>query len=332
MTDVRSDPALLQRKAEALRPWRYDHQVGAFRIQGDAVTAPVHGNLGRGADIMRHLLGAIAATGDVRSMRAIDLGCLEGHYTELLCEAGFGEVVGIDLSPAHVERARFLLTEAHGHDRVQIIQGSVEDDALLTSLGRFDVILFHGLLYHMVDPIGMIERLRRLGADGHVLLLSTQFKFRFVEMAAPWPAANIYRREADAGMMELVSNPDGSVYKAFAVRLNPAALDMLLRINGYREIVGYDTPLGSRFGFQANFVAGGRDPMALRRALERPSGIPMLSFHDWTGVRLDRYRLDRVPQAVIVRLLLRALAEVGEVVGGLRVRLALRRLARLARR
>jgi 2-polyprenyl-3-methyl-5-hydroxy-6-metoxy-1,4-benzoquinol methylase len=331
MKEVRSDPALLQRRAETLRPWRYDHQIGDFRIRGDAVTAPVHGSLGRGADIMRHLLCAIAATSDVSHMRAIDLGCLEGHYTELLCEAGFGEVVGVDLSPSHVERARFLLTEAHGHDRVRIIEGSVEDDALLRSLGRFDVIVFHGLLYHMVDPIGMIERLRRLGADGQVLLLSTQFKFRFVEMVAPWPAANIYRRDADARMTQLVGNLDGSVYKAVAMRLNPAALDLLLRINGYGEIVGYDTPLGSRVGFHANLVAGGRDPVALRRALERPSGIPMLRFYDWTGDRLDRYRLDRVPQAIVMRLALRAFSSIGEIVGGPRIRLALRRLVRLAR-
>ncbi len=133
-------------------------------------------------------------------------------------------------------------------------------------------------------------------------------------------------------MTQLVSNSDGSIYKAIAVRLNPAALDMLLRVNGYREIIGYDTPLGSRFGFQANLVAGGRDPVALRRALERPSGIPMLRFHDWTGDRLDRYRLDRVPQAVLVRLVLRTLAAIGEVVGGPRVRLALRRIAKFARR
>jgi SAM-dependent methyltransferase len=327
MTQARAE---LERKAEALRPWRYDHQIGAFRIKGDAVTAPVHGGLGRGADIMRHLLKAIVATGDVSRMRAIDLGCLEGHYTELLCEAGFSEVVGVDLSPAHIARARFLLNEVHGYDRVRIIEGNVEDDGFLTSLGRFDVIVFHGLLYHMVDPIGMMERLRRLGADGHVLLLSTQFKFRFVEMAAPWPAANIYRREPNSHMPKVVNNSDGSVYKALAVRLNPSALDVLLRINGYREIVGYDTLLGSRFGFQVNLVAGGRDPVALRKALERPSGIPVLQFYDWAGNRLDRYHLDRIPQAVIVRFVLQVLSAFGEVLGGPRIRLALRRLAKFA--
>ena len=44
-------------------------------------------------------------------MRAIDLGCLEGHYAALFCSFGFKEVVAVDLSEEHVKRASFLLSD-----------------------------------------------------------------------------------------------------------------------------------------------------------------------------------------------------------------------------
>ena len=99
----------LTEKSEKLGPWRYDHQAGEFVIFGDPAAAPIHVDHGCGADITKHILSVLAANHDFLTWRAIDLGCLEGHYTELLCEAGIGQVVAVDLSSEHVARARFLM-------------------------------------------------------------------------------------------------------------------------------------------------------------------------------------------------------------------------------
>src|SRR5262249_44390693 len=158
-------------RAHALAPWRYDHRHGDLLIKGDPVAAPIHGAYGRGADIMAHILSSLASRGPLRGLRALDLGCLEGHYTDLLCAAGFGEVVAIDLSEEHVARASFLLREVKGYDNANVMAGSLEDRAFMRSLGRFDLILFHGLLYHLKDPIGVFETIGEAAAQEHTLLL-----------------------------------------------------------------------------------------------------------------------------------------------------------------
>ncbi len=175
----------LEEKAANLGPWRYDHHEGELVIKGDPVAAPIHGDYGRGRDTMCYILSVLARKHDLSQWRAIDLGCLEGHYTELLCEAGIGEVVAVDLSAEQVARARFLLEDVRKFANVRVIEGSVEDERLLKSLGRFDIILFHGLLYHLTDPLEMFRRLRAIGSDNHYLLLSTQFKFTYAEVVAP---------------------------------------------------------------------------------------------------------------------------------------------------
>ena len=151
-------------KAKALGPWRYDHAIGdRLIVRGNPVSAPVHGSYGRGAETMRHIVQRLAANLDMSTARALDLGCLEGHYTDILCAAGFKEVVAVDLSPEHLARVEFLLREVRGYTNATIVRGNVEDAALLVSLGQFDVILFHGLLYHLTDPVTFMQRLVGLG-------------------------------------------------------------------------------------------------------------------------------------------------------------------------
>src|SRR5690349_9446939 len=60
-----------------------------------------------GADYYRHFVhgpGLLAACGDVRGRRALDVGCGHGHFSRLLARSG-AAVTGIDLSDRLLAKA-----------------------------------------------------------------------------------------------------------------------------------------------------------------------------------------------------------------------------------
>lgn len=321
-----NDVVRLQQRAGELAPWRYDHSHNGVTIKGDPIAAPIHGALGRGHDIMQELVRGVIGDRNPAGLRALDLGCLEGHYTEILAEAGVDQIVAVEWSKDHVRRARFLLNELKGYANVSVREGDVEDPDLWSDLGAFDIVLFHGLLYHMRNPISVLERIRQAAPAGKILhlLLGTQFKFPFSEIADPSPMANLKIRGRPVDTEGRVTNEDRSTFAPVAMRLNPAAVHGLLRTIGYQDAIAYDTPLGARYGFQVNLVATtGSDP-DLRQRLTANSSVPGVKFHTWNGRRLDGYDLDnRISRAVCGAQ--RLVRRTGELFGGSQARLRTRR-------
>ena len=293
----------LQRRADALGPWRYDHAAHGVVIRGTADSAPIHGKLGRGRDVMAHVVKTVIGDREPGALRALDLGCLEGHYTEVLADAGVGEIVAVEWSDEHIARARFLLNELKGCTNVTVRQGDVEDPALLPSLGRFDIVILHGLLYHMRNPVALLDRIARSARDDAslALLLSTQFKFPFSEIVDPTPLANIKIRKfdtrADGRVQHVV---DQSVYAPLALRFNPAGVFWVLMSTGFRNLIGYDTPTGARYGFQLSLVATTLADSGLLGSLQNHD-IPGLSFYHWNGRRIDGYDLGNLPSRLVAR-------------------------------
>ncbi len=266
--------------------------------------------------MMRHILSGLAAEHDLSTWRALDLGCLEGHYTDILCEAGFNEVVAVDISEDQILRARFLLQELKGYTNVRIEQGSAEDAAFLTGLGKFNLILFHGLLYHLQDPVGTLSLLRNLAADPNVLLLSTQFKFNFAEVVSTSPIANLKFRKNEAGTDGLVRYSGyASAYKPAATRLNPAALFRLMQLNGYVGLLSYDSPLGSKYGLQLHLIAGTQDLKGLRDRLNVNHALPRFRVRKWNGSHIDGIDFTQNLNARISRFMLRATYSIIEKLG-----------------
>ena len=290
-----ADRARLQQRADELGPWRYDHEAKGVVIRGAPEAAPIHGKLGRGREIMSAIVRGVVGDRDPARLRALDLGCLEGHYTDVLAEAGIGEIVAIEWSAEHIARARFLLQELRGYSNVSFHEGDVEDPNLLPALGVFDIVLFHGLLYHMRNPVAVLERVRALASEERPqhLLLGTQFKFSFSEIADHTPLANVkirkLPRRADGRVQ---SAADRSTYAPIAMRLNPAAVQGVLRALGFHSPVAYDTPNGARYGFQLQLVTSTEPDPGLLSRLQTAGQVPGLAFHWWNGRRLDSYDLD----------------------------------------
>lgn len=86
----------------------------------------------------------------------LELGCCEGQHTQHLA-AQAKRVLALDARQKSLERVKFTM-QAMGHSHVEFAHGNLETMEL-SGLGRFDVCYCVGLLYHLVNPWHLIERL-----------------------------------------------------------------------------------------------------------------------------------------------------------------------------
>jgi ubiquinone/menaquinone biosynthesis C-methylase UbiE len=100
-------------------------------------------------------------------MRLLDCGCGPGSITVGLAEAVTpGQVVGVDLEPRQVERARALAAE-RGVANVRFEPGNIYE--LPFGDATFDAVFAHNVLEHLGDPLRALQEMRRvLKSDGLV--------------------------------------------------------------------------------------------------------------------------------------------------------------------
>src|SRR6266849_60721 len=90
----------------------------------------------------------------VELSNAVDAGCGVGFFSQTLAECGLN-VCGFDGRGENVEEAR------RRFPHIPFEQGDIEERAIL-QLGRFDLVLCFGLLYHLENPLLAIRNLRGL--------------------------------------------------------------------------------------------------------------------------------------------------------------------------
>jgi ubiquinone/menaquinone biosynthesis C-methylase UbiE len=97
---------------------------------------------------------------DRTSLRALDLASHQGWFAAQMARSGFASVLGVDARKSHVEDAT-LIARIHGYDQLEFRQGDIHAlDA--GRIGRFDVVLMLGLLYHLENPVGALRTCRQL--------------------------------------------------------------------------------------------------------------------------------------------------------------------------
>ncbi len=99
-----------------------------------------------------------------RDLRILEVGCGAGWFVDQLVE--YGTVIGVDITPTVLERARERVPQA------TFLTGDVLDVDL--PLGFFDVIVGLEVLSHVEDHEAFTARLHDLLADGGHLMLATQ--------------------------------------------------------------------------------------------------------------------------------------------------------------
>ncbi|MEV0005607.1 class I SAM-dependent methyltransferase [Micromonospora sp. NPDC050980] len=152
-------PDEIQRRATELGPW-----VNGFEY--DSVTYP------RDTQVAPPRVGRALPFFDVfpDATRILELGALEGADTIRLASRPGVTVVAVEGRADNLSRASFVLG-LHGLTNVRLVHADVEQFDL-RSLGRFDVVLCTGLLYHLQRPWDLLRSIADV-SDG--LFLSTHY-------------------------------------------------------------------------------------------------------------------------------------------------------------
>ncbi len=130
-----------------LAPWFHN-----LHLPGGAQTAPDHflGDFPRfkWREIAPHL------PADLTGARVLDIGCNAGFYSFALAARG-AEVLGIDVDEHYLAQARWARRHLAA-GRVAFRRASIWE---VDRLGRFDLVLFMGVLYHLRHPLLALDLL-----------------------------------------------------------------------------------------------------------------------------------------------------------------------------
>ena len=102
-------------------------------------------NTVRGEGVARELMAEAVVDGG----RALDVGCGDGHSSEAVLEMGAGYVLGIDVAPSMIEKAKEI--EQPGRMEFRLV------DAHDPIEGQFDLVFGRSVLHH-IDFRAFMER------------------------------------------------------------------------------------------------------------------------------------------------------------------------------
>jgi SAM-dependent methyltransferase len=98
--------------------------------------------------------------------RVLDLGCGEGTFTQLAADAGAGDVIGVEIAQAAIDRAR------RAHPALDFRLAPI-DGPLPLEDASVDLIWCSEVIEHVADTAAWLSELRRVLARGGRLLLTT---------------------------------------------------------------------------------------------------------------------------------------------------------------
>jgi tRNA (mo5U34)-methyltransferase len=91
---------------------------------------------------------------ELSQMTVLDVGCNSGWFSFDLAERGARAVDGVDLRPHNIEQARYL----RGYFGLDNTHFEVADAMSFDEERRWDVVLNLGVLYHVTDPLRLLQR------------------------------------------------------------------------------------------------------------------------------------------------------------------------------
>lgn len=103
--------------------------------------------------------------GSLAGKRVLDLGCNQGFWSLAAIENGCDYLLGIDGRQMHIEQARFIFdVKRIAKERYDFRCGNIFD-LLNDDLGKFDIVLCLGLMYHISKHMTLLERVSAINTD-----------------------------------------------------------------------------------------------------------------------------------------------------------------------
>jgi 2-polyprenyl-3-methyl-5-hydroxy-6-metoxy-1,4-benzoquinol methylase len=151
----------------------------------------------------------------------IDLACHCGAFSLDAAFRGAKSVLGIELRERNLNQARFL-KEYYRADNVEYRQGDVMS---LDPTLKADVVYCLGLLYHVVNPIELLERC--VGAARQMIVVDT------ICHKQPWPGFHLIRgkdtRSALEGARSCEFHP---TYRGLIAAMEEAGCSQIVEVHG----------------------------------------------------------------------------------------------------
>ena len=153
-----------QRPFDNVFTWGHDHDFGTFQMKGQM------------GDRHIRVVKAFLDMGVEFKGRVLDVGCWTGGTSLLLAAMGC-EVTAVE-EALHYAGVMNFLAQAFGlGSQLEVIHWSLYDlpgfCEPVDMVGRFDLVLCAGVLYHVTDPVRALRIMFERLADGGTLLLET---------------------------------------------------------------------------------------------------------------------------------------------------------------
>ena len=146
---------------ENLRKYQFYHVI---RLK-DGIYTPGFQQYVQGQEVVLRSLRSL----DLRGKRVLDIGCRDGLFCFEAEKMGASEIIGID-NDLSVAATEFLIP--YFNSKVKMVELNVYD-LLPETFGKFDVVIFAGVLYHLRYPFWALRRVREILADGGQLIIET---------------------------------------------------------------------------------------------------------------------------------------------------------------
>jgi SAM-dependent methyltransferase len=142
---------------------------------------------------------------------ALDVGCNAGMYSGILADRGFRHVLGVDVVPEMIDKARSHFARNGDAQRVEFQLAQAESLDLTKS---YDFILCTEVIEHTDDPPRVISNLRRLIGPGGVAVISMPNRLSLPYLTA-WLAYKLRRKPRDADFERHLDYPSFRVLHLF---------------------------------------------------------------------------------------------------------------------
>jgi SAM-dependent methyltransferase len=90
----------------------------------------------------------------------LEIAPLEAAHTLTLLQLGAKSVTAIEVREENLEKCK-IIKKIFGLRKAKFLQGDVRTFDFST-LGKFDIVLCSGILYHLTDPLALIDKLSKL--------------------------------------------------------------------------------------------------------------------------------------------------------------------------
>jgi tRNA (mo5U34)-methyltransferase len=168
---VKQSLADKRQRMESRRDWFHSIDVG------DGLITP--GRVPR--EYAQHLFAALQIPKSLAGMRVLDIGTYDGLYAFECERRGAREVVAVDVTP--IDTHCFALASELLNSRVQYQQMSVYELDVDKLGGRFDLVLFPGVFYHLRHVLVSFDRIWNVLKPGGGVLVETHVCDRHLVLA-----------------------------------------------------------------------------------------------------------------------------------------------------